>query len=104
MSDEEFFERYKDVLNLSTEEMTERMDKHILEKTLHSVAVREAIKHTHEASKKVREGDGNPGIEACVQVMVVNAASELGGALTKKEMKQLESIAMRVISEVIGEE
>ena len=107
--DEEEMKKLKEMQdklkNMSIDEVKDRFSDHLAGKALHAMHVRRAIKETYDFSKELnKDCGGTSAIEACVESMVINAASELGSGLTDKEMMQLKGIAMRVVAEVIGEE
>lgn len=94
---------HKEFDNKSDKEIKEIYEERILKFATKASAVRSAIKDLHEFNKKAGK-DVLEGIEASTKAMVLEASASLGGVLTKKEIAQLESIAMRVVAEVIGEE
>lgn len=103
--DEEMKKMQDKLKNMSINEIKDRFSDHLAGKALHAMNVRRAIKETYDFSKELSEDcGGSSAIDACVESMVINAASELGSGLTDKEMMQLKGIAMRVVSEIIGEE
>lgn len=108
MNFDDIEKKIEDLKSLSDEEVSERLDKYLVEKAAKSASVRMSIKRTFEFSKEIRGDNGEStsknAISACMKAMVVNAAAELGGSLSDKDMKKLEGIAMHTIAEEIGEE
>lgn len=101
--DERINKLHKKIYDKSDKEIKEIYEEHILKYAAKASAVRSAIKDLYEFNKRAGK-DVLEGIEASTKAMVLEASASLGGVLTKKEIAQLESIAMRVVAEVIGEE
>lgn len=98
----------KEIEDLSDDAVSERLEKYLFEKAAKSASVRMSIRTTLEFANEIKDKTGEDtsqnAIRSCAKAMVVNAATELGGGLSDKDMKKLEGIAMKTIAEEIGEE
>lgn len=99
---------FDEIENASNEELQQRIEEYVIKKAMKAETVRKSIRATLKHAENMKEEGESVGrigaIEPIMKAMVVSASSELGGKLTDKEMKQLESIALRVIGEELGEE